>query len=99
MKKSEITNSNLKKAIFVLLYDQFDIPDMEGGCSDSSYIDYIIDALIEKNENRCPYKCYDCIGKCKNNMLNCADGLKFDCNKEIEEIWKDFIGIENERTD
>ena len=96
MKKSEITNSNLKKAIFVLLYDQFDIPDMEEDCSDSSYVDYIINALIEKNENRCPFKCYDCIGHCKINHIGCAEGLTIDCSREHEDIWKDFIGIKKE---
>jgi len=89
-------NKNLKKAIFTLLYEQFDIPDMQEDDSDSSYVDNIIYALIEKNENRCPFKCYDCIGECKYNMTRCADGMKFDCDKEIEEIWKNFIGIENE---
>lgn len=97
MKKNEITNSNLKKAIFVLLYDQFDIPDMEEECSDSSYVDYIINALIESNENRCPFKYYDCIGNCKNNTIGCEGGWVVKCNKEIEEIWKDFIGIENDK--
>ncbi|OPD28837.1 hypothetical protein AL713_17625 [Clostridium botulinum] len=97
MKKSEITNSNLKKAIFVLLYDQFDIPDMEEGCSDSSYVDYIINALTERNENICPFKYYDCIGNCKNNTIGCEKGWVVNCTKEIEEIWKDFIGIENDK--
>ncbi|WP_454055642.1 hypothetical protein [Clostridium sp. Marseille-Q7071] len=100
MKKNEAKNSNLKKAIFVLLYDQFNIPDMEEDCDDSSYIDYIVDALIEKNENICPFKNYDCIGHCKENIIGCADGLigfTDGCNREVEKVWKDFIGIENEK--
>ncbi|MCC5439512.1 hypothetical protein AL714_07675 [Clostridium botulinum] len=97
MKKNEVKSSNLKKAIFVLLYDQFDTPDMGESFSDSSYVDYIINALIEKNKNRCPFKCYDCIGHCKNNTIGCVEGLTADCTKEIEEIWKDFIGIENDK--
>lgn len=95
MKDNDVKNSNLKKAIFVLLYDQFHIPDMEYESNDCSYIDYIISVLIEKNENRCPFKCYDCIGKCKDNMIGCEEGLKINCLKKIEEIWKEFIDIEN----
>lgn len=87
-------NSNLKKAIFVLLYDQFDIPDMEENDSDFDYICYIISALIEKNQNRCSFKCYDCIGKCSSNHIGCSEGLKFDCNREIEEVWIEFIKID-----
>lgn len=87
---------NLKKAIFTLLYDQCDIPDMQEDDSDSSFINHIIYALIERNEKRCPFKCSDCIGKCKDNMIGCVSGLEIDCNKEVEEIWKEFIGIKNE---
>ena len=32
-------NSNLKKAIFTLLYDHYDIPDIELEFSDSTYVD------------------------------------------------------------
>lgn len=88
--------SNLKKAIFALLYDQYDVPDIELRDSDNTYIDYILGALIEKNENICPYKNYDCIGHCDVNNIGCADGIKVDCNRELEEIWRDFIDIENE---
>lgn len=85
--------SNLKKAIFTLLYDQYDIPDMELGDSDGTYIDNIISALIEKNGDTCPYKSYDCIGHCDANFISCANGLKVDCNRKLEDIWKDFIEI------
>lgn len=87
-------NSNLKKAIYVLLYDQFDIPDMDINCDEEAYIDYVIDALIQKNDNICPFKSYDCIGHCKVNHIGCAKGLKFDCNREIEEAWREFIKID-----
>lgn len=40
--------SNLKKAIFALLYDQYDVPDIELRASDCTYINCIIGALIEK---------------------------------------------------
>lgn len=99
MKENEdktLKNSNLKKAIITLLYDQYDIPDMELRDSDDTYVDYIITALIQKNGNICPYKNYDCIGHCKTNNIGCAEGLNIDCNKEVEEIWKEFIDIENE---
>lgn len=87
-------SDNLRKALFVLLYDQFDSPDIELDDSESDLIDYIISALIEKNENRCPFKCYDCIGKCTENMIGCVEGLKLDCTREAEEVWREFIGNE-----
>ncbi|WP_243186645.1 hypothetical protein [Clostridium intestinale] len=40
--------SNLKKAVYVLLNDQYDVPDLELGNSSHSYIDSIIGILIEK---------------------------------------------------
>ncbi len=86
-------NEELKKALFALLYDQFDIPDMELNNSEETYIDYIISALIEKNENKCPFKCYDCIGKCSDNRIGCVNGLLFSCDREIEEVWREFINI------
>ncbi len=95
MKKEKV--SNLKKAIFILLYDQYDVPDIELDCDDSTYIDYIIGALIEKNERRCPFKSYDCIGHCKTNQIGCVDGLIAECNRDREDIWKEFMQIENER--
>lgn len=91
--------SNLKKAIFTLLYDQYDVPDIEVDCDDSTYVDYIIGALIETNEGRCPFKNYDCIGHCKVNQIGCAEGLNVECNRELEDVWKDFIAIENEDED
>lgn len=97
MKEEKV--SNLKKALFVLLYDQHDIPDMELESCDDTYIEYIIAALIDKNEKICPFKNYDCIGNCKTNMIGCADGfagITDGCNREIENVWEDFIGIEKE---
>lgn len=88
--------NNLKKALYVLLYDQFDIPDMNIEFNDETYIGYIIDVLIQKNDNTCPFKNYDCIGHCKVNNIACADGLNVDCNREPVDIWREFIGIESE---
>ena len=45
-------NDNIRKALFVLLYDQFDNPDVTPDDSESDLTKYIIGALIEKNENR-----------------------------------------------
>lgn len=94
MESEKITD--LKKAIFTLLYDGYDVPDLEVRADDSTYIDCIIEALIEKNDKICPFKNYDCIGHCKVNNIGCADGLNVDCNREFEDIWRDFIGIEDE---
>ena len=83
---------NLVRALKVYLYDQYNCPDVhEHG--EESLIDDIIFALIEKNENRCPFKNYDCIGYCKFNLVSCAQGLEIDCDREHEEIWRDFIFI------
>ena len=35
-------NKELKKALFTLLYDQYDIPDMQLDDSEEYYIDYIV---------------------------------------------------------
>ena len=86
-------NENVKKALFVLLYDQFDSPCIKLRDSDETYINYIISVLIEKNKNRCPFKCYDCIGECNRNQLDCVEGIELCCDREIEEVWRDFIDI------
>lgn len=94
MKENELKESNLKKAIYVLLYDQFDIPDMDINCDEEAYVDYVIDVLIQKNDNICPFKNYDCIGHCKVNHIGCVEGLNIDCNRDKEEVWKEFIKID-----
>ncbi len=88
--------SNLKKALYVLLYDQYNIPDIDINCDEEDYINYIINVLIQKNGTTCPFKSYDCIGHCKVNHIGCVEGLNIDCNREYEDIWQDFIGIESE---
>lgn len=89
--------SNLKKALYVLLNDISDSADLEIRASDEIFVDYIINALIEKNEMTCPFKNYDCIGHCKANHIGCVEGLDIDCNREREDIWKEFIGINNKK--
>ncbi|MBX4266563.1 hypothetical protein [Clostridium estertheticum] len=88
--------SNLKKALYVLLYDQSDSGDLEVNDSDETYVDHIVNTLIQENGKVCPFKNYDCIGHCKVNLIGCAEGLNIECNREHEDIWKDFIGIETE---
>ena len=39
--------TNLQKALAVLLYDQFDCPDVEAGFDDDIMVDYIISAMID----------------------------------------------------
>ncbi len=86
--------SNLKKAVYVLLNDQYDVPDLDLRDSSNSYIDSIIGVLIEKNENICPYKNYGCIEGCNTKKSNCIAVLNADCNRELEDIWRDFITSE-----
>lgn len=45
----------LIKALQVYMYDQYNCPDVHEH-DDESLVDDIIHALIEKNENRCPYR-------------------------------------------
>jgi DNA repair exonuclease SbcCD ATPase subunit len=54
----------LQSAIVTYLYDQYDMPDIESRVSPQTLVEYIIQALIEKRENICPFKNYDCIGHC-----------------------------------
>ena len=90
--------SNLKKAIFVLLYDQYDLPDIELNDNDNAYVDYIIQALIEKNKVICPYKNYDFVENCKTCTENCnGNELSIDCGKDFEKVWEEFIGIETDK--
>lgn len=89
--------SNLKKALFTLLYDQYNSPDIELRDSDDTYVDYIIGALIEKNKRICPYKNYDCVNLCECSDRECenieGDNLNVQCFKDLEDIWREFIDI------
>lgn len=86
--------SNLKKALYVLLYDQSDSGDLNLRDSDETYIDYIINMLIEKNKSICPFKNYDCVCNCKVSSCKCnKDELIIDCEEDLDKIWRDFIGI------
>lgn len=84
----------LKKALYVLLYDQFDVAsDLEDiDAPDETYIDYIISALIEKNEFICPFKNYSSSHYCKLGKECNDNDLEIDCGVEAEEVWKHFIG-------
>ncbi|UYO61837.1 hypothetical protein LNN31_13740 [Acetobacterium wieringae] len=86
--------SNLQKALAVLLYDQFDCPDVEAGQDDETMIQYIIYALIEKNENICPFKNYLSVPFCKTYKSGCEKGLMIDCGADAELVWKEFIRID-----
>ena len=88
--------TNLQKALAVLLYDQFDCPDVEAGFDDDIMVDYIISALIEKNENICPFKNYMAEPYCKRSIEKCGTGLMIDCGEEPEFVWKEFIGVNND---
>lgn len=81
----------LKKALFILLYDQYESVDMEVEQSDEEYVNYIVDALIQANGSTCPFKNYDCIQRCKLNAAKCNEGLLINCDNELEKIWKEFM--------
>lgn len=95
LKKMDTAN-NLKKAIFALLYDQYNVPDLDLTDSDDSYVNYIVEILIEKNNTICPYKNYNCMEHCEANTVNCyLKSFNIDCTNNIEKIWRKFIGIED----
>lgn len=85
--------NNFKKAVFMLLHDQFDVPDLNLDDSDESFVDSIVYTLIEQNENLCPYKIYSCSSVCKNST-ECTNELKLNCSKEAEDVWREFIEIQ-----
>ena len=86
--------SNLQKALAVLMYDQFNCPDIEAGESDETMVEYIIGALIEKNENICPFKNYMDEPFCKDYKRECESGLMIDCCADAKYVWKEFIRID-----
>ena len=88
--------SNLQKSLAVLLYDQFNCPDIEVGESDETMVEYIISALIEKNENICPFKNYMSQTFCKAYKSECENGLTIDCGADVELVWKEFIRIDDD---
>ena len=83
----------LNKALYVLLYDQFESVDMDLEMDDKCWVDYIVSALIEKNDDICPFKNYDCVKSCESSMEECKDGLLVTCDIEKENIWKKFMLI------
>lgn len=97
MKNNEV--SELNRAIFTLLYDQHDCPDVTPDDHDDTFVDYIIYALIEKNELTCPFKNYSCEKYCKAHTNKCLDrdfgyNLEIDCGREQEDVWREFINID-----
>ena len=92
MKSKEL---DLHQALAVLLYDQYDCPEVFESVGDEEMlIEHIIYALIEKNEKICPFKNYSCLGSCEKANESCEIGLEIDCDREFEDIWEDFIFTE-----
>lgn len=89
IKNNEV--SELNKAIFTLLYDQFDCPDITPDNLDETFVDYIVYALIQKNKSTCPFKDYSAECVCSESKESCYGGLVIDCNREREDVWREFI--------
>lgn len=84
----------LNRALYILLCDQFESTvDMDLEMYDEQWVDYIVYALIEKNDDICPFKNYDCVKHCESKMEKCNDGLLVTCDMEKESIWKKFMLI------
>lgn len=91
MSKKEI--NKLYKALHVLFYDQSVSSDLEVSEDEDEYVDYAVDLLIARNGDICPFKNYSCEPMCNTNTEKCLSGLKCDCDREITDVWKEFIGI------
>ena len=90
--------TDLYKALFILLYDGYDMPDVSENDKDETFVENIIYALIQKNEKICPFKNYSCEPYCENNKEKClSDSLEIDCGTEEFHVWKNFINIEEKR--
>lgn len=91
--------SQLKKAIYVLLFDSIDTADLEVNSDDEYFIENIVELLIKNNGLTCPYKNYGLEMNCP-NTVNCKDGsCNIDCNQAAKKVWMDFIGIKYEEGD
>lgn len=89
MKSKEL---DLHQALAVFLYDQCDCPDVfESVGNEELLIEHIIYALIEKNGQICPFKNYSCLGSCEDSNESCENSLMIDCDRECENVWRDFI--------
>ena len=88
--------SDLKKALAVLLYDQYNCPDVDEDNHDETFVEDIVFALIENNGTICPFKNYGGEQDCECYKKSCNEGLDFDCEREPDDAWKSFIGIEKQ---
>lgn len=85
----------LDKAIFTLLYTQFDCPEVTQNGLEDDFTTYIIYALIEKEGDTCPFKNYSCEKLCKNYTESCLTvDLRANCSREMEAVWREFINIQ-----
>lgn len=87
----------LKQAVFTLLYDLSDNPDMDIDNDDNSFVEYIIDYLIDNNGETCPFKNYDSEFLCSNKGECGKDRFNIDCNFKNgkTKIWREFISNGN----
>jgi len=85
------SNLKLKKAINILLYDQYEPDSLHYTNSDETFVDEIISVLIATNYEICPFKNYSCIEKCKHHDSDCIVGRNINCKLSHESIWEDFI--------
>ena len=87
--------SELNKAIFTLLYDQYDCPDVTPDDYDDTFVDYIINILAGENGSVCPFKNYSMEKLCEHSTINCLNChgkyLDIDCGTENEDVWRKFI--------
>lgn len=89
MSKKEI--NKLYKALHVLFYDQGVSSDLEVSEDEEEYIECTVGLLVARNGDICPFKNYSCECNCSKHKEKCLEGLKCDCDRDIEDVWKEFI--------
>lgn len=84
-------SNKFKNAVYGLLDSLTDTVDLEANDDEEYFIDAIVEVLIQRNGDTCPYKNYGSEVHCQNRD-NCGrDRFDIDCNKEKEEVWNDFL--------
>lgn len=79
----------LKKILLVLLMQLTDTGDLTVDSDDECFAETIYRALTEIEPETCPFKNYDCKELC--NLNKCEEGIRARCNREMTDIWKEFI--------
>lgn len=79
----------LKKALLALLMQLTDTNELTSDSEDEYFTETIVRALSELEPETCPFKNYDCKELC--SLGECKYGTRVSCNREMTNIWEEFI--------